>query len=176
MFSQTAALIWFAVLLFLGPAWSPASARTDEVPKFDVQKSCRAAEALGDDAEKLAYKGCMQDEKDALQQLTQNWSHFKSENRRNCVAQGASPMPSYVEILTCLEMYEGFNRLQPGSSATTLPPSPSVGPVAAPPGETPVPAATTLDAPASNSGAPESPAASPSAQEAASPSGGSAKH
>jgi len=25
-------------------------------------------------------------------------------DRRDCVAQGATPMPSYVELLTCLEM------------------------------------------------------------------------
>ena len=32
-------------------------------------------------------------------------------DRRDCVAQGANPMPSYVEILTCLEMSEEANAL-----------------------------------------------------------------
>ncbi len=59
----------------------------------------------------------MQDENDALKQLQQNWSRYKPENRSTCLAQGMSPMPSYVEILTCIEMYDSAGTLNKGSAA-----------------------------------------------------------
>ena len=100
----------------------PACADQDQVPNFDVAKSCREAQDIGGDAERLAYKGCMQDENEARKQLVQNWSRFKTADRRNCVAQGAFPMPSYVEILTCIEMYDGGSVLNKGQVAPQLPP------------------------------------------------------
>ncbi len=87
-------------------------AATSGVPKLDVEQSCREAQEFGGyDNNKLAYKGCMQDENDAYKQLQQNWSRFKPENRSTCLAQGLSPMPSYVEILTCIEMYDSAGML-----------------------------------------------------------------
>ncbi len=114
----------------------PVSA--DPVPKLDVARSCREAQAFGGEANKLAYKGCMQDENDALAQLQRNWSRYKPENRSNCIAQGISPMPSYVEILTCIEMYDdasAFNRPDGGGRPLSgaIPP---VTPAPAVPGQT----------------------------------------
>lgn len=134
------ALIWFA-LLSMAPA---ASALTDGVPKLDVAQSCREAQAIGGDDKNLAYKGCMQDEKDAHEQLVQKWSRFKIENRRNCIAQGASPMPSYVEILTCLEMYDGASMLNKPVAAPPRAPAGDAAPAGAPasvPSESPAPGA-----------------------------------
>jgi hypothetical protein len=85
---------------------APAAAVSGGAPKLDVEQSCREAQAFGGDNNNLAYKGCMQDEKDAFAQLQKNWTHYKPTNRSNCLAQGISPMPSYVEILTCIEMYD----------------------------------------------------------------------
>ncbi len=94
-----------------------SQASADNVPKLDVARSCREAQTFSGEDNKLAYKGCMQDENEAYAQLRKNWSHYKPENRSNCIAQGISPMPSYVEILTCIEMYDptgSFNK--PGGS------------------------------------------------------------
>jgi hypothetical protein len=112
------------MILFILPLslWGPARADQDQVPNFDVAKSCREAQDIGGDSERLAYKGCMQDESEARKQLVQNWSRFKVTDRRNCVAQGAFPMPSYVEILTCIEMYDGGSILNKGQAAPLLPP------------------------------------------------------
>ena len=90
------------------------------VPKLDVEQSCREAQAFSGTDNKLAYKGCMQDENDALKQLQQNWSRYLPENRSNCLAQGLSPMPSYVEILTCIEMYDSAGLLNKGSAASQM--------------------------------------------------------
>lgn len=103
------------------------------VPKLDVAHSCREAQAFAGDNNKLAYQGCMQDENDALKTLQQNWSRFKPENRSTCLAQGLAPMPSYVEILTCIEMYDGAGMLRPAQSQ--------------PPAVSPAPAAPTTPAP-----------------------------
>jgi hypothetical protein len=133
MRSLTAALIPSLFLALL----APAAARTDGVPTLNFEQSCREAQALGGDDRNLAYRGCMQDEKDAREQLAQKWSHFKPGDRRDCVAQGADPVPSYVEILTCLEMYDGASafhrpssddsRARGGSAPAAASPSPLPG-------------------------------------------------
>ncbi|HEY4847524.1 MAG TPA: hypothetical protein VIH87_06960 [Methylocella sp.] len=95
-------LIWIALLALPGSA----SAKPDEVPHFDVARSCQEARAYTGDDKNLAYRGCMKDENDARAELAQKWAHFKPGDRKDCVAQGAAPVPSYVELLTCLEMSE----------------------------------------------------------------------
>ena len=95
-----AGLIWIALL---APP-DPASAKPDGVPRFDVARSCKDAQAYVGDDKNLAYRGCMKDENDARAQLVQKWTHFKPGDRKDCVSQGAAPVPSYVELLTCLEM------------------------------------------------------------------------
>jgi hypothetical protein len=137
MKSPFLAVAWLAVMTSVGVA-APAA---DGVPKLDVAQSCREAQAFGGDDKNLAYKGCMQDEKEARELLAKKWSGFKPADRRDCVAQGRAPMPSYVEILTCLEMYDGsssFNKPLGDSHRTLGEPAP----VAAPPpaSTTPAPA------------------------------------
>jgi hypothetical protein len=95
-----AGLIWIALLALP----DLASAQPDGVPRFDVARSCKDAQAYVGDDKSLAYRGCMKDENDARAQLVQKWTHFKPGDRKDCVAQGAAPVPSYVELLTCLEM------------------------------------------------------------------------
>lgn len=125
MRALTASLVSLALIGLSGPS-AARSDRGGGMPKFDVAQSCREAQAIGGDDKNLAYKGCMQDEKDAQDQLAQKWSHFKPEDRRNCIEQGAAPLPSYVEILTCLEMYDG-------ASTFNRPPQPIAPPAASPP-------------------------------------------
>ena len=95
-----ARLIWIALLALP----DLASAKPDGVPRFDVARSCNEAQAYTGDDKNLAYRGCMKDENDARAELARKWAHFKPGDRRDCVAQGAAPVPSYVELLTCLEM------------------------------------------------------------------------
>jgi hypothetical protein len=82
----------------------PVSAALDHVPVLDVAKSCHAAEDYGLNDSKDTYRNCMLDENEARTQLGQKWSKFKLSSRRACVA--VHPIPSYVEMLTCLEMYQ----------------------------------------------------------------------
>lgn len=130
MLRLSAAPIWFSLFALM----SPALALTDSVPKLDVAQSCREAQNFGGEDNNLAYKGCMQDEQDALKQLRQKWSSFKAEDRRTCIAQGISPMPSYVEILTCIEMYDDASVLYKPGSASGASKSAPASPAAAPDG------------------------------------------
>jgi uncharacterized protein YecT (DUF1311 family) len=76
------------------------------LPNLDVKGSCSDAQKFssGDDKTNSAYKGCMQDEMNAKTDLAKRWSSFNSKDRRDCVEQARMPSPSYVEVLTCLEM------------------------------------------------------------------------
>jgi hypothetical protein len=107
------ALSSLAGLAVISPAFAASDrvSRLDKVPKLNVAESCREAQAIAGEDKNLTYKGCMQDETEARQQLAKKWSSFKLEDRRNCVEGGAAPLPSYVEILTCLEMYDQASTL-----------------------------------------------------------------
>jgi hypothetical protein len=97
-----APLIWIALLVLP----DLAAAKPDVVPRFDVARTCEEARAFVGNDQNLAYKGCMKDENDARAELARKWAHFKPGDRKDCVAQGVAPVPSYVEVLTCLEMSE----------------------------------------------------------------------
>lgn len=79
------------------------------VPYLDVKTSCSDAQKFssGTSDKDTAYKGCMQDEMNAKGELSKRWSSFKSKDKQDCVEQSRNPSPSYVEVLTCLEMDSG---------------------------------------------------------------------
>ena len=63
----------------------------------------------------LPVQVCMQDEADAERQLKAVWSSAAANHREICSAETqVEGSPSYVEVLTCLEMYQG--------TASTAPP------------------------------------------------------
>ena len=125
-----------ACVVSLSGLASAGAAAAERVPELNVKQSCREAQAVsadGDarnsgDGQPDTYKACMQDETQAHDQLAQRWSKFKPNNRRNCVAQ-ANPSPSYVEILTCLEMNDeaGIPYKADSSSIAPASPTPSTG-------------------------------------------------
>jgi hypothetical protein len=145
-----AGLIWIALL----PLADQATAKPNAVPVFNVAPSCLEAREYAGSNRNLTYQGCMKDENEAHAELVRKWAHFKEGDRRDCVAQGAAPMPSYVEILTCLEMSDeagalynpdGTARAKPdratqGLSGPNLPaPSGDLPGPAAPPGSDGIP-------------------------------------
>lgn len=76
-----------------------AASASDQVPTFDVRPSCRG----GSDTE-AALKSCLQSEEDARKQLVAGWSQWSAKQRQACVAEAGREQPSYVEILTCLQI------------------------------------------------------------------------
>lgn len=106
----------FILVALLAPA---GLARANPVPNLDVAKSCQDARDFGMNDARETFKNCMLDEQEAKQQLVQKWSQFKAAARRSCVPD--APSPSYVEMLTCLEMNQ--QTLMPYSETGGAPPA-----------------------------------------------------
>jgi hypothetical protein len=87
------------------------AAIADEVPTFDVRKSCKA--------DVQAYQGsgtatgCMADEQNARQVLVSQWTQFGAESRTRCMrmVSDSAGSQSYVELLTCLQMAKDVKSL-----------------------------------------------------------------
>jgi hypothetical protein len=79
------------------------SARADGPPKLDVERSCvaaaRGAVSIGRDQE-----ACMDDERAAQESLTKNWAQYSLAHKTQCVGMTAQGGPSYVELISCLEI------------------------------------------------------------------------
>jgi hypothetical protein len=87
----------------------------DEVPTFDVRKSCKAdVQAFQGTAGGQANpNACLADEQTARATLVSQWTQFAPETRSRCaqmVGDSAGPQ-SYVELLTCLQMAKDVQSL-----------------------------------------------------------------
>lgn len=87
--------------LILGAQLSFAVA--DAVPAFDTRLTCRATG--GTDGLALGTpERCRQQENEARDLLLQQWMKFPAADRSQCAATAGRGVPSYVMLLTCLEM------------------------------------------------------------------------
>lgn len=83
----------------------PAAAQ--QLPRFNIEATCRTAQALTAE-DRDPVQGCMRDEADAERQLQALWSGAAANHRETCAAETqVEGAPSYVEVLTCLQMYQG---------------------------------------------------------------------
>jgi hypothetical protein len=118
-------VLWLACAFSL-LAFAQTGRAGEQVPNLNIELGCgdardmehRLGSNLGastspDDLEGQTYKSCLADENDARKALIEKWSTYKAGTRRTCVEAGRYPNPSYVELLTCLEMFN--NELLPPS-------------------------------------------------------------
>ena len=92
-----------AILLVLSTGIGAAQ----QLPTFDIEATCRAAHPLGPE-ERDPYQGCMKDEATARSELQRQWAQFDAGNRDLCAQETRiGGYPSYVEVLTCLQMFGG---------------------------------------------------------------------
>ncbi len=97
-----------ASLVLLSLSAHPAAGNivpiADSPPRFDIAASCRDVGKSGIDIGRPA-SACRDDEERARDTLTARWAQFQPAARTTCV-EGATygGPPSYVEVLTCLEM------------------------------------------------------------------------
>jgi hypothetical protein len=78
----------------------------DTVPNFDSVRSCKldVAATAGLSVDE-SNKNCLRDERRARQQLGRQWSKFAAANKASCVSdESVGGTPSYVSLLTCLQM------------------------------------------------------------------------
>jgi hypothetical protein len=100
--TKVAMLVFVAAISLVGQIQAAAA---DEVPKFDIRKSCKAdiqsyPNAPGN------VQGCLTDEQNAQTTLVSQWTQFSPESRTRCtnIVNNPGGPQSYVELLTCLQM------------------------------------------------------------------------
>jgi hypothetical protein len=92
-------------------------ARADEVPQLNVDPVCHGiAKQSASPGEKgapdLGFAQCVQNEQAMRQKLVGEWSTFIPSEKSNCVGEETSvPLPSYTDLITCLEMARDARRL-----------------------------------------------------------------
>jgi hypothetical protein len=92
----------------------------DGPPKFDVERTCRPAAVAGVLPGRDA-SACQRDENDALGKLQRQWAEFSPAQRTHCASFAAlDSAPSYVELLTCLEIAKQSAELPAESKAGTV--------------------------------------------------------
>jgi hypothetical protein len=86
------------ILLTTSAVWA------SELPHYDVEATCRAAPTLAGSIGNTD-QNCIRDETQARSQLGKQWSGFDARRRNECVQEaGLEGTPSYVALLTCLQM------------------------------------------------------------------------
>jgi hypothetical protein len=98
-------LLFGAQLVFAGAAFA-----ADHPPQLDVQSSCTAVASRGMNGR--TKEACMDEENTAQSKLRERWAQFSVSQRSRCsgLVQTGGP-PSYVELLTCLEMAEQAEKI-----------------------------------------------------------------
>ena len=75
----------------------------DGVPQFNTEPTCRGA-GTASNAVSGAKEVCVTKEKQARDDLARQWAVFPAADRSRCVGSTLSGgIPSYVQLLTCLE-------------------------------------------------------------------------
>jgi hypothetical protein len=91
----------------------------DTVPKFKVEQTCRRAGEVSVSLGRSAGD-CKRDEEDAHSKLQQDWAQYTPPQRTGCVRSSSlGSSPSYVELLTCLEMAKQAKELPEASKMGT---------------------------------------------------------
>ena len=86
----------------------------DPVPKFDTGPICRSAGAAAVMATRNTAS-CEQDENNARATLEKEWSQFTPSDKARCTRLMTSGGgPSYVDLLTCLELAKQVKELPGG--------------------------------------------------------------
>ena len=87
----------------------------DQVPVLNVETGCRAA--ANSAVQGRDSNACKRDEEDARDRLKDQWGSFSAADRDHCVKLSVlGGSPSYVELLTCLELAKQAASLPPEST------------------------------------------------------------
>ena len=89
-------------------------AQAGTVPTIDARKGCEAAEkdfaAIFGPNNPASLGSCLRQEEEARQQIVNNWTKYPASDRQKCIDTTVY-QPSYVEWITCLEMYRDVRSL-----------------------------------------------------------------
>lgn len=82
----------------------------DTVPRFNIEPSCKGG--LDSPGLNERYSRCISEENGARQQLESSWSSWPAGDRSQCTDTAKMGAPSYVELLTCLQMARDASKLK----------------------------------------------------------------
>jgi hypothetical protein len=75
----------------------------DNVPALNTKPTCAGATSVLSGNRNIA--SCEQSEQQARDTLSTEWQKFPISDKRSCIAEtNIGGFPSYVQVLTCLEM------------------------------------------------------------------------
>ncbi|THD71882.1 MAG: hypothetical protein E7813_04980 [Bradyrhizobium sp.] len=78
----------------------PFTTVADSAPKFDIARECRS-----EGGSQAIQEKCTEDEAQSRDQLQTQWMQFSTRDKAVCMQETSiDGTPSYVELLTCLEM------------------------------------------------------------------------
>ncbi len=101
----------FLPILLTGSYLALAS---DKLPEMNIEPGCRAA-ATAATALNRNEDSCKRDENEARGKLDQEWGKFTPMQQARCVSlTRLGGPPSYVELLTCLELAKQAANLPAG--------------------------------------------------------------
>ena len=90
----------------------------DDVPRFDLEPVCHGIARQGgldlepNQSARQDFNSCMKSEMAIRDQLVEQWSTFKASDKSNCIGEtNAGGMPSYTDLLTCLQMARDASKL-----------------------------------------------------------------
>ena len=85
------------------------------LPAIDVRKSCDASEKslveIFGKENRITVDSCLKQEQGARQTIIDNWATYLAADKQRCLDPKVY-LPSYVEWLTCLEMYRDVRQLR----------------------------------------------------------------
>ncbi len=85
-------------------------AAADGVPTFNVEPSCKGG--LDSPGLNERYSRCISEEKEARSKLESGWTSYPVADRSQCADTSRMGTPSYVELLTCLEMARDASKMK----------------------------------------------------------------
>jgi len=97
-----------ALAVITGP---PAAVAASSFPAFDTRPTC--ADAAAGISVTRTVERCQESEQQARDSLASQWSSFSTADEANCAAETRiGGFPSYVQLLTCLEMIRDARSLK----------------------------------------------------------------
>lgn len=89
-----------------------STAAAQQPPQFDAKPGCEAGARTGI-SDKPDAEACLRGELKARDDLKVQWTQFSAADKQRCVAKThMGGPPSYVEVLTCLELARDVARMR----------------------------------------------------------------
>jgi hypothetical protein len=116
----TSAFATTIVLAVIPLGLQVVSALADGPPKLNIGSSCDAA-AKGAVSAGRDEEACLGDELAAQEMLARNWAEYSRAHKTQCVAMTTQGGPSYVELISCLDIMRDANAIRKADSFFGLP-------------------------------------------------------